>query len=275
MAQAPAGLNFVAHAGARIAWQAQGPADRPALLLANSLGSDMGSWDAVVGLLADRFRVIRYDARGHGASTLDASSRGVDYSIELLARDALAVADAAGASRFHFAGVSIGGMIGMWLGRHAAHRLDRLVLSNTAARLPAQVWAERIAAVKASGLASQVEATMQRWFTPAFQTQAQVQADCQAVIARARATFLKVDLDGYLGCAAAVRDMDQRDTLPGIAVPTLVVTGRYDPSTPPELGQEIAAQIPGAACVELPLAHMPQLERPGDFVGLLREFLVS
>jgi len=273
VAQAPAGLNFVAHAGALIAWQAQGPADRPALLLANSLGSDMGSWDAVVGLLADQFRVVRYDARGHGASTLEASARGVDYAIELLARDALAVADAAGASWFHFAGVSIGGMIGMWLGRHAAHRLDRLVLSNTAARLPAQVWAERIAAVKASGLASQVEATMQRWFTPAFQ--AQTEAEGQAVIARARATFLKVDLDGYLGCAAAVRDMDQGGDLPGIAVPTLVVTGRYDPSTPPELGQEIAARIPGAACVELPLAHMPQLERPSDFAGVLREFLVS
>ena len=272
MAQALAGLNFVAHAGARIAWQAQGPADRPALLLANSLGSDMGSWDAVVGLLADQFRVIRYDARGHGASTLEASARGVDYAMELLARDALAVADAAGATRFHFAGVSIGGMVGMWLGRHAAHRLDRLVLSNTAARLPTQVWAERIAAVKASGLPSQVEATMQRWFTPAFH--AQTEAEGQAVISRARATFLNVDLDGYLGCAAAVRDMDQGGDLPGIAVPTLVVTGRYDPSTPPELGQEIAARIPGAACVELPLAHMPQLERPGDFAGVLREFLV-
>lgn len=272
MAQAPAGLNFVAHAGARIAWQVQGRADRPALLLANSLGSDMGSWDAVVGLLADQFRVIRYDARGHGASTLEVSARGVDYTIELLARDALAVADAAGAIRFHFAGVSIGGMIGMWLGRHAVHRLDRLVLSNTAARLPTQVWAERIALVKAAGLGSQVEATMQRWFTPAFQ--AQTEAEAQAVIARARATFLKVDLDGYLGCAAAVRDMDQGGGLPEISVPTLVVTGRHDPSTPPELGQEIAARIPGAACLELPLAHMPQLERPGDFAGVLREFLV-
>ncbi len=273
MAQAQAGLNFVAHAGARIAWQAQGPADRPALLLANSLGSDMGSWDAVVGLLADQFRVIRYDARGHGASTLEASARGVDYAMELLARDALAVADAAGAARFHFAGVSIGGMIGMWLGRNAAPRLDRLVLSNTAARLPTQVWADRIAVVKASGLASQVDATMQRWFTPAFHAQAVEQSEAQAVIARARATFLNVDVDGYLGCAAAVRDMDQRGDLPGIAVPTLVITGRYDPSTPPELGQEIAARVPGANCVELPLAHMPQLEQPGDFVGVVRGFL--
>lgn len=267
--QAAAALSGVVHAGGRIAWQAQGPVDRPALLLANSLGSDMGSWDPALAWLADHFRVIRYDARGHGASTLEATARGVDYPIEMLARDALAVADAAGATRFHFAGVSIGGMIGMWLGRHAAHRLDRLVLSNTAARLPAQVWADRIATVKAAGLASQVEATMQRWFTPAFQAQ----AAGQEVIARARATFLKVDVDGYLGCAAAVRDMDQRSDLPAITVPTLVVTGRFDPSTPPELGQEIAARIPGAACVELPLAHMPQLERPGDFVGVVRDFL--
>jgi 3-oxoadipate enol-lactonase len=269
MAQAPAALNFASHAAARIAWQAQGPADRPALLLANSLGSDMESWDAALALLAEHFRVIRYDARGHGASTLEASARGVDYTIELLALDALAVADAAGAARFHFAGVSIGGMVGMWLGRHAAHRLGRLVLSNTAAQLPAQIWAERIVTVKASGLASQVDATMQRWFTPAFQAQ----AEGQPVIARARATLLKVDLDGYLGCAAAVRDMDQRDALPAISVPTLVVTGRFDPSTPPALGQEIATRIPGAACVELPLAHMPQLERPADFVRVVQAFL--
>jgi len=260
-------LRTVVHAGARLAWLQEGPADRPALILGNSLGSELTSWDAVAALLCERFQVIRFDARGHGASILDPSARGIDYSIDLLARDTLAVADAAGASRFHYVGVSIGGMIGMWLGRHARHRLDRLVLSNTAAKLPAQVWTDRIDAVKAVGLTSQVDATMQRWFTPPFH------ASGDAIIARTRAAFLQVDPDGYLGCAAAIRDMDQRDALASIEVPTLVITGRFDTSTPPESGREVAARIPGAQYVELPLAHMPQLEQPDTYVKVIEKFL--
>ena len=108
---------------------------------------------------------------------------------------------------------------------------------------------------------------MQRWFTPAFQ------AHGGAVIARARGTFLQVDPDGYLGCAAALRDMDLREELSLIDVPTLVITGRFDPSTPPELGREIAAKIPGARCIELPLAHMPQLEQPDTFSDVVQDFL--
>lgn len=266
MPSAAVALHYVEHEGARLAWRQEGPADRPALILGNSLGSDAGSWDDVVALLRDHFRIIRLDARGHGASTLDAAARGIDYSIDLLARDTLAVADAAGAARFHYVGVSIGGMIGMWLGQHARQRIDHLVLSNTAARLPAHIWDERIAVVKAAGLSSQVEATLQRWFTPAFQ------ASGAPIIDRARATFLKTDPDGYLGCAAAIRDMDQRATLAAIKVPTLVIIGSFDPSTPPELGREIAANIPGASCIELPLAHMPQLEQPATYVDVLRKF---
>lgn len=260
-------LRFVGHAGARIAWQEEGDAKLPALVLGNSLGSDFRSWDAVAKPLSKRFRVIRFDARGHGASALEASARGVDYSIELLARDTLAVADATDAVRFHFVGVSIGGMIGMWLARHAGHRMNRMVLSNTAAKLSAQVWTDRIDTVRVSGLMSQVETTIQRWFTPAFQTHG------GATIDRARNTFLQVDPEGYLGCAAALRDMDLRQVLSSINVPTLVITGRFDPSTPSELGREIAAKIPGAHCIELPLAHMPQLEQPGTFVDIVQSFL--
>ena len=267
MSGSHAQLRFVVHAGARIAWQEEGHADLPALVMGHSLASDMQSWDAVAARLRERYRVIRFDARGHGASTLDASARGIDFSIALLAHDTLAVADAAGAARFHHVGVSIGGMIGMWLARHAADRLNRLVLSNTAARLPAQVWAERMEAVRAAGVTTQVEATLQRWFTPAFH------AAGSATIARARDTFMRVDPDGYLGCAAAIRDMDQRAALPFISTPTLVITGRFDPSTPPELGREIAANIPGADCLELPLAHMPQLEQPETFAEIVQEFL--
>src|SRR4051812_24738163 len=112
-------MPFVEHAGARLHWRADGHADRPALLLGNSLTTDLGMWDAVLPALLAHFRVIRFDNRGHGQSALQPSVRGTDFSIEMLARDALAVADAAGALRFHYLGLSIGGMVGIWLGRHA------------------------------------------------------------------------------------------------------------------------------------------------------------
>lgn len=262
-------MPFVDHAGARLHWRTDGAADRPALLLGNSLTTDVTVWDAVLPALLEHFRVIRFDNRGHGASVLQAASRGTEFTIELLARDALAVADAAGAARFRYLGISIGGMVGIWLGRHAPQRLDRLVLSNTAAQMPAGVWAQRIAAVRAGGLATQLDSTMERWFTAAWRDR----PENRSTLERARATFLGVDVAGYLGCAAALRDMDLHDALPGIAVPTLVVTGASDPSTPSALGQEIAARIPGARWTELQGAHMPPLEQPQAFVAAVLGFL--
>lgn len=262
-------MQFVDRAGARIAWRADGSPGLPALVFGNSLGTDHTSWDTVVPRLCERFRVIRFDARGHGASTLDAVSRGSNYSMEMLARDTLAVADAAGAERFHYVGLSIGGMIGIWLGKHAANRLDRLVLSNTAAKLPAEVWTERIAAVRVAGMPALVDATMQRWFTRAFHERG------YEVIARTRDVFLRVDADGYIGCSAAIRDMDLRDALAHIRTPTLVITGSLDLSTPSALGQAIAARIPGAQWTEFPVAHIPQLEQPETFVDTAVRFLLA
>ena len=262
-------MRYVERDGASIAWRADGQPDLPALIFGNSLGTDHTSWDLVVPRLSGHFRIIRFDARGHGASNLDATSRGKDYSIELLALDTLAVADAAGVGRFNYVGLSIGGMIGMWLGQHAAHRLHRLVLSNTAAKLPTEVWTERIAAVRAHGMSALVDATMQRWFTPAFH------AGGDALIARTRDLFLKVDAQGYIGCAAAIRDMDLRDSLAHIQLPTLVITGSLDSSTPSALGREIAGHIAGARLAELPVAHIPQLEQPGAFVDAVEGFLLA
>lgn len=263
-------MGLVHRAGARIAWFAEGAPSLPALVLGNSLGTDHTSWDTVVPRLRERFRVIRFDARGHGASRLDDASRGADYSMEMLAQDTLAVADAAGATgRFHYLGLSIGGMIGMWLAQHAAHRLDRLVLSNTAAKLPADVWEQRIAAVRAAGMPALVDATLQRWFTPAFHARG------DALIAHTREVFLQVDTDGYVGCAAAIRDMQLEAGLPRVHAPTLVLTGSLDPSTPTALGQEIAARIPGARWAELPVAHIPQLEQPAAFAEVVEGFLLA
>lgn len=263
------GLHWIERPGARLAWRADGPADRPVLLLGNSLGSDLASWDPVLPQWLPHFRVVRFDARGHGASLVDVPWRDRDYTIELLAGDALAVADAAGAARFHFLGLSVGGMLGMWLARHAPDRLLRLVLSNTAAQLPADVWAERIAAVRAHGMLALVDTTMQRWFTPAFHAQGDPQ------IAAARAAFLQVDPDGYCGCAAAIRDMDLRPDLAHIHTPTLVIAGGLDPSTPPALGRAILAGIADAQWLELPVAHMPQRECPEVYADAVARFLTA
>lgn len=246
-------------AGVRLCWRSDGAAHLPPLLLGNSLGAELALWDAVVPALQQHFRVIRFDNRGHGASAL-ADSAGVPaWSLETLAADAIAVVDAAQAPRFHYCGLSIGGMVGMWMGIHHAGRLHSLVLSNTAARLPVAVWNERIAAVQAGGVQALADTTLQRWFTPGFA------ARHPEVVAATRAAFLRVQPAGYIGCASAIRDMDIWDGLPRIRVPTLVVAGRQDPSTPPALGLEVAQRIPRAAFVELDTAHIAALEQPGAF----------
>jgi 3-oxoadipate enol-lactonase len=264
-------MPLVSHDGVQLNWRSDGASEAPALLLVNSLSSDLSMWDAVVPALLPHFRVIRFDNRGHGQSVLEPSVRGSDFSIEQLARDALAVADAAGAAHFDFIGISIGGMVGQWLGRHAAERVRRLVLSNTAAVMPAGVWAQRIDTVRAQGLATQLDSTMERWFTPAWRADP---ANAKT-LAHTREVFMAVDVDGYLGCAAAVRDMDLQDALPGIAAPTLVVIGESDPSTPPALGAAMAERIPGARLVELPVAHMPPVEVPKDFARVVVDFLLA
>ena len=260
-------MPFVLRDGARIFWRTDGRPDAPALLLGNSLGTDTALWDSVMPTLTRYFRVIRFDKRGHGAS--DVPPGVTEWTIEALARDALAVADAAQAARFAYLGISIGGMIGLWLGAHAPERITRLVLSNTAAELPRDIWADRIAAVGAHGLAGMADAVMQRWFTEAYR------ARNDAQLATIRTHFLQVDPAGYIGCCAAIRDMRLRDAPARSAAPTLVLTGTHDASTPPALGQAIAAAIPGAQCIELPAAHIPHPELPERFTAVVLRFLLQ
>jgi 3-oxoadipate enol-lactonase/4-carboxymuconolactone decarboxylase len=257
-------MPFVLADGARLYWRADGRADRPALLLGNSLGTDHALWDAVMPTLMERFRVIRYDMRGHGAS----DAPGGDYSIERLGQDALAVADAAGAKYFHWAGISLGGMVGMWLGAHAAARVQRLVLSNTAAKLDPTIWAERIAKVKSQGMSAIADAVMQRFFTARYIERG------DARYATVRETFLGLDAGGYCGCCAAIRDMDQLESNKRITAPTLVITGTQDLATPAAFGQAIAASIAGARVASLPVAHIPHLEVSREFCDLVVGFLL-
>jgi 3-oxoadipate enol-lactonase/4-carboxymuconolactone decarboxylase len=258
-------MPFVNIDGVRLYWRADGRADRPALLLGNSLGTDHALWDAAMPNLIERFRVIRYDMRGHGASD---APKG-DYTIARLGRDALAVADAAGARHFAWAGISLGGMVGMWLGSNAPERVTRLVLSNTGAKLDPKIWADRIAKIQAQGMGAIVDAVMQRFFTEGFIARG------DARYATVRDTFLSLDADGYCGCCAAIRDMDQSESIKAITARTLVITGTHDLATPAALGEAIAASIPGARHASLPVAHIPHLEATRAFTQLVMPFLLD
>lgn len=246
-------------------YRLDGPEGAPVVVLVHSLGQDHTMWDVQADVLSARFRVVRYDLVGHGASVVESG----DYSIERLARDVLALVDELGIERFAFCGVSIGGMIGQWLGAHAATRLTHLVLANTTPRVsdPSAMEVRR-AAVLEGGMAAVAETALARFFSPAFVAR---QPD---VVAHARRTLLSTDPVGYAGCCAAVRDMDQRLLVGAITVPTLVIGGDADVSMPwPEHGAALAAAIPGARVVRLDAAHLSNLERPRAFSAAVCDFL--
>ena len=258
-------MPFVDREGARLYWRIEGHPGRPALVLLNSLGTDHSLWDPVMPGLLRHFRVLRTDKPGHGAS----SARPGEYTIEQLGRDVLAAMDAAGVRRAHLCGVSIGGMIAMWLAANAPGRIDRLVLSNTSAKLAPEGFVERIRTVREGGIAAIADTILGRFFTPEFVARADERFHS------VRTTLLQVDPAGYIGCCAALRDMDLRPLLARIASPTLVVTCRDDASTPAAMGEAIAAAIPGAQRIELTLAHLPFVEAPQRYTTQVVEFLAQ
>lgn len=234
------------------------------LLLSNSLGTDAEMWAPQLDAFRGRFNVLCYDSRGHGASGAPSGP----YSIERLGRDVLSLLDALGIERTHFCGLSMGGMVGQWLGANAPDRIDHLVLANTAAYLgPASAWKERMELVLARGMGSVVEAVLGRWFTPAFRERSPEQ------VAAARAMLLATPPAGYAGCCAALGELDLRASSRGIAAPTLLVAGSFDPATPPELMSELARDISGSKLVQLDAAHLSNIEQPEAFNRAVLEFL--
>ena len=257
-------LRITTDDGCGLEYRWDGPEGAPVLILSNSLGTNLAMWEPQIAAFAGRFRVLRYDSRGHGASDAPAG----DYTIERLGRDALALLDALGVAQARFCGLSKGGMVGMWLGTHAPQRLARLVLSNTSAHMPApELWKTRIEAVRNGGMAAIVEGIIERWFTPAFRA---AEPD---TVAKVAAMVLATPPMGYAGCCAAIRDMDLRGGLAGIGLPTLVIVGDRDPATPPEAGEAIAAAIPGARLARLPAAHLSNIELPGRYAEAVLDFL--
>jgi 3-oxoadipate enol-lactonase/4-carboxymuconolactone decarboxylase len=259
-------MAFTTSDGTRVYYRLEGNRELPLLVLVHSLGVDHGMWDPQMPGLLRHFQVLRMDLRGHGASDVPPG----DYSIEQLGRDVLAAADAAGAKQFAYCGLSIGGMIGQWLGANAAERLIRLVLANTTSRVAdPSVFETRRRTVLEQGMGAIVEAVLERFFSPATRSRG------LPVVATVRNTLLATNPAGYAGCCAAVRDMDHTGLLGRIHVPALVIVGEYDQSTPWSGHGEVLAQaIASARVVLLPTAHLSNLERPSSFTAALLDFLL-
>jgi len=255
---------FVTVDGANFHCRFDGPEDAPVVVLSNSLGTDFAMWDPQVASLAHSFRVVRYDQRGHGKSAVTPGP----YSIARLGQDVVGLLDALAIERAHFCGLSLGGMTGMWLGIHAPSRLRRLVLANTAARIGnPDNYNTRIEKVRTGGIASVSQAVLERWFTPSFI------AEHPDRIAAMRQMMERTPVDGYVGCCAAVRDMDQRDEVALIGAPTLVIAGMHDLATPAADGRVLADRIKGANYVELDGAHLSNIEAAPAFTAALMDFL--
>jgi len=236
----------------------------PVLVFSNSLGTDFSMWDPQVPELQSRFRILRYDTRGHGQSSVTP----VDYTIEQLGRDVLGLLDSLHLDRVHFCGLSMGGMIGMWLGIHEPERLHRLVLSNTAARIGTkEMWNARIATVRKDGMKTVAAAVIERWFTPGFR------ASFAETVARAQRMIENSPPEGYAACCAAIRDMDQREAVAQIKAPTLVIYGGSDPVTPGSDAQFLTDRIRGAVKVELAAAHLSNVEQADAFTEAVSNFL--
>jgi 3-oxoadipate enol-lactonase len=242
-----------------------GPEDAPVLVLSNSLGTTHRMWDAQLDALIDRFRVLRYDKRGHGESPTPPGP----YTVDALTADVLALLDRLEIERVMWAGVSIGGMTGLWLAATVPERIERLAACCTAAHLPpVDMWEDRAATVRSEGMAAIADATLGRWFSPGFHER---EPD---TIERFRADLLATPPEGYASCCMAIAHHDMRDRLGAIKAPTLVVAGENDPATPPEKAEEIAAGVPGARLEVLPGAqHLANVEFPEEVNGLLLEHL--
>ena len=253
--------------GAAIHFQLEGNSNKPVLLFSNSLGTNLRSWDAQLKSFGDRYRILRYDSRGHGQSEAPPGP----YSIERLGRDVIDLLDSLELEKVSFCGLSKGGMVGMWLGVNAPQRFNKIALGNTSAHLPpAKLWNERIEMARQGCMEEIVEGVIPRWFTANF-----LSAKPEEV-ARIRRQFVATSGEGYAACCEAIRDMDQRESIKSINAPTLVITGANDPVTPPDHGRFLAENIPGARYAEIPdAAHLSNIEQASRFNAALNHFLTD
>ena len=231
----------------------EGPEDAPVLVLSNSLGSTLEMWDDQANVLRERFRLVRYDQRGHGDSPVPPGP----YRIEDLGLDLLALLDRLEIERVSFCGLSIGGLVGMWLASEDADRVERLVLCCTAARFDPDMYDARANTVRAEGVGSISDTVLERWFTPEFR------ASRPETLEWAESMLRGTPTEGYAGCCEVLRDTDVRDRLEDIRAPTLVIAGAEDPAATGEQAEEIRDSIPGARLAVIEnAAHLANIEQP-------------
>jgi 3-oxoadipate enol-lactonase len=257
-------MPFIEANGARLRYRLEGKPGAPMIVFSNSLGTSLSMWDPQVAALRDDFRILRYDTRGHGLSSVPPGP----YMQEQLGRDVLALMDALEIRYANFCGLSMGGQVGIWLGARAADRFARIVLCDTAAYIGnPEIWNARAATIRAGGMPAIVDATIGRWFTHAFVSRAPDE------IAFVRRMILDTPPQGYIACCEAIRDTDLTSDAARVSVPTLVISGTHDPATPPAQGRELASMIRGARYLELDASHLSNIEAEPPFTAALREFL--
>jgi 3-oxoadipate enol-lactonase len=259
-------MPFLQLSDAQIYYELAGGSQAPALVLSNSLGTNLSTWDPQMPALADKFRIVRYDTRGHGQSSVTAGP----YAIDQLADDVIALLDHLKLHQVYFCGLSMGGMIAMSLALRAVDRLHKIVLCSTAPKIgTAETWNTRIETVRKGGMVAVVDGVLQRWFTNEFRSR------CAQAIESTRQMLLRTSVEGYLACCAAVRDADLREAISQICLPTLIITGAHDPVTTPADGHFMAERIPGARYHELPAAHLCNIEASAAFTTELVSFLTT
>jgi 3-oxoadipate enol-lactonase len=255
--------------GISMNYQLEGPASAPVVTLSHSLATNLSMWDPQIPMLTSRYRVLRYDARGHGGTDAPEGP----YSLEQLAEDARALLKALEIARTHFIGLSMGAMIGQILGLQCPQILQSLILCDTSSRVPPEAkptWDERIRVARAQGMEPHVEPTISRWFTAPFREKR------PDVVDPVRAMIRGTSPRGYIGCGQAIAALDLTDRLHAIGLPTLIIVGEDDPGTPVAASRTIHEKIKGSELVILKSAsHLSNMEQPDAFNRAVTAFLAK
>jgi 3-oxoadipate enol-lactonase len=257
-------MAYLEYSGGRLYYELEKTRGLPNLILSNSLGTNLSMWDPQMAALSKEFSVLRYDGRGQGRSSVPSGS----YSLDQLGGDVLALAEHLDMDHFSFCGLSMGGLVGQWLGVHAPNRLRKLILCNTAAKIGTDVsWNQRIDCVRTDGMASIVPGALERWFTAQFRT------ENPDSVALAHEMLLIADAEGYIANCAAIRDADLQTEIAYIRARTLIVFGKRDPVTTPDDAQFMASRIPSATILALNVAHLSNIEAAFAFTTGVLNFL--
>jgi 3-oxoadipate enol-lactonase len=259
-------MPFATLPDVKIHYEITGPENAPVVIFSNGLGTTMQMWDAQVAPFSQHFRVLRTDTRGHGQSGVTPGP----YTMGQLAGDVVRVLDTLRIDRAYFCGLSLGGMIGMFLGTHAPGRFHKLVFCNTAAKIgTAESWNTRITNVQNGGMKAVSQAVYERWLSAGYRSAHP--AESQKVLAMLEAA----NTEGYVGCCGALRDADFRNDIGKIRLPCLAVAGTKDLTSPPAELQSLANAIPGARYAELPAAHISSIEAAEEFNRQVLNFLLA